>query len=285
MRDDLPSIEFLGQAGITCRCVDAVIRLVQTGVRFESGYIITHKNEHALILVSDTSEVYVIRSGFASGYNGEGPDGLAYVLKLLGKFDLGIREHEVSEKIFEKLNSGRFSRSDLDKLVKSQPVLPHQWRDYYFGWKFGEELWNRFPPIIPFRIIDSRLMGAALQFWENPKDHIFQGYCQLEDILRRRCKVEEHGSRLFSTVFLGDKSHLTWEDLDTKEQAARANFFISAYGAFRNPRAHKILEHEPEEVVSEFLVLNQLYRLERDAVDRPSDPKDQETLGPSEEAS
>jgi len=46
------------------------------------------------------------------------------------------------------------------------------------------------------------------------------------------------------------------------------NLFTGAFGAHRNPRAHKELTSQNEELLAEFLLLNHLYRLERDTVTR-----------------
>lgn len=85
--------------------------------------------------------------------------------------------------------------------------------------------------------------------------------------------TEEHGAKLFHTAFMGEGSILHWAQLTNKEQAARADFFKAAYGGFRNPRAHKELDSAPEDLLSEFLTLNQLFRFERAAMEREPNEK------------
>jgi hypothetical protein len=57
---------------------------------------------------------------------------------------------------------------------------------------------------------------------------------------------------------------LTWPVNDDGEKNGRANLFTGTFMAYRNPRAHR--EHSSEELLAEFLLLNQLYRLEFEAV-------------------
>jgi hypothetical protein len=78
--------------------------------------------------------------------------------------------------------------------------------------------------------------------------------------------VRNHGAKLFSAAFLGDDPLLKWQVDDEAEQKGRANLFTGAFMAFRNPRAHRIQSDNSHEQLSEFLLLNQLFRLEADAV-------------------
>ena len=129
-------------------------------------------------------------------------------------------------------------------------------------------MWREFPPVIPFAIIDRRLTDLALAFWKNPNDSLLTGYKRLEDILRERTASNTHGTRLFSEAFGKEGSKLTWADIDASEHAGRAQLFVGAFMAFRNRRAHREIRHDQENELTEFLLLNQLYRLEEEAIER-----------------
>jgi Protein of unknown function (Hypoth_ymh) len=123
-------------------------------------------------------------------------------------------------------------------------------------------LWRDFPEIIPFRIIDSRLIPLAITFHEDPTARIRAGWTKLEDIFRARTGLKDHGSNLFTNAFYRPLLH--WPDLgDPKERVARVKLFEGAYGSYRNPISHRDLSGS----VEEFLLLNHLYLLEREAVD------------------
>jgi hypothetical protein len=90
----------------------------------------------------------------------------------------------------------------------------------------------------------------------------------LEDLVRERTASKAHGHKLFINAFQGEKSFLHWNLGDEGEHAGRANLFIGTYLAHRNPRAHRQLEKNARSQLAEFLLLNHLFGLESEAVER-----------------
>jgi hypothetical protein len=88
---------------------------------------------------------------------------------------------------------------------------------------------------------------------------------RLEDIVRARTGLSESNTKLFSRAFGGKAPLLTWPVLDENEHSGRLNLFTGVYMAYRNPRAHQ--EKPQSERLAEFLLLNQLFRLEEEAVE------------------
>jgi hypothetical protein len=119
--------------------------------------------------------------------------------------------------------------------------------------------------VIPLALVDERLTDLAISFWENPDVNLMTGYRRLEDLIRRRTQLDEHGAKLFSQAFVGAKAKLAWPGLDPSEQVGRANLFVGTFMAFRNPRAHRELSHRECDALQEFLLLNLLYKLERES--------------------
>jgi hypothetical protein len=66
-------------------------------------------------------------------------------------------------------------------------------------------------------------------------------------------------------VLLGATPFLSWGTDDPAEQVGMGNPFVSAFLAHRNPRAHRELDDDSLSQLSEFLLLNHLYRLEERA--------------------
>jgi hypothetical protein len=261
-------IQFAGIAGITQHCIDAVLRYLQFCDSITKLLILTNNHNHALVLYTEQGEVIAIKAGFASGYPGEGPRGLAYILTLLNRLEIEINEYDAAKKVIEKIDSSRLTDSELDKIVNSMPVRPTRWRSYIYDYenKYStKELLARFPCAIPFTIIDSRLFDLAVSFRDAPGDKILQGFKRLEDLIRERCGLDDHGSKLFQKAFLGDKSILFWPRLNTGEITSRANLFIFTYGTFRNRRAHKEIEEDSNSQLTEFLALNLLFILEAES--------------------
>jgi hypothetical protein len=109
------------------------------------------------------------------------------------------------------------------------------------------------------------MFDLAIRFWEGPDDRLMMGYRRLEDIVRKRTAIDEHGVKLFSQAFSGPKAKLGWKDLDESEQAGRVHLFTGTYLAYRNPRAHRELEEYANDQLNEFLLLNHLYLLEKES--------------------
>ncbi|MGC2590881.1 MAG: TIGR02391 family protein, partial [Xanthobacteraceae bacterium] len=94
---------------------------------------------------------------------------------------------------------------------------------------------------------------------------LLKAYRRLEDLVRDRTGAQEHGTKLFSHVFSGNNPKLTWQNISDAERVGRALLFTAAYMAHRNPRAHRELKGYQDAQLSEFLILNHLFGLERQA--------------------
>ncbi len=262
-------IQYLGQPGSSRDCVEAVEFVLQFGYGVVNARILTHGNSHALFLITKTGDRIVISSGFGSGYLGEGSKSFSYVLSLLDAHGAEVDEYDISHGFLARVEDAKLSAKDLEWLEAARPVRPSRWYEYVFD-KHDEQqsnglLWASFPVVIPFGLLDRRLIDLAITFWEGPDDRLLIGYRRLEDLVRKRTGISEHGSKLFAAVFQGKTAKLSWPDIDPAEQIGRANMFTATYMAYRNPRAHRELKHERQEYAMELLLLNNLYLLERSA--------------------
>lgn len=245
------------------------MRLLQFGDSITRVRIITCSNTHCLLLTYGVGDLIAIKSGFSSGYGGEGPRRFSYALQFLRAHGSEIDEYEVGDAVIERLDKSALTTSDLENIDAAKPIRPSRWYDYMLEKHYERardgSLWQEFPPVIPFTIIDSRIIDLALSFWENADDKLLKGYRRLEDAVRERTGLEEHGRKLFSKAFSGPDAHLLWKGLDDGQNTGRANLFAAAYMAHRNPRAHKELKSDAGEQLTEFLLLNHLYRLETES--------------------
>ena len=262
-------IEYVGLRGISRECQDAVLRLLQYGDKISHARILSSSNDHCLLLTINGSDIVAVKSGFASGYGGEGPRTFSYVLQVLDGYGVEIEEYAVSAEVIERLDESSLTRADLEAIDAAEAVRPSRWYDYIFedDLKRGENgaLWQKFPLVIPFAVIDGRLADLALSFWEDPDNRLLTGYRRLEDIVRNRTAIDEHGAKLFSQAFAPKGGKLTWKGVGEGECAGRMMLFTGAYTAYRNPRAHRVSKHNGSSLLMEFLLLNHLYGLEREA--------------------
>jgi hypothetical protein len=271
--DQPAGIQYVGIAGVSKDCQDAVLRFIQFGTRITHVRILSAKRKHCLLLTQEGGDQVAVKSGFATGYGGEGPRRFSYVLQILDSHGAEIVEHDVPRSLLIRIDDSALTRSDLKRVKKLRHVRPCRWHDYvserdFEGAREGT-LWQyEFPAVMPFALVDARIMDLALDFWNSPDNSLLVGYRRLEDVVRERTAIEHHGTKLFSQAFNPGDGALTWEHVDDGERAGRMQLFTGTYGAHRNRRAHKELRTHSGELLAEFLLLNHLYCLERDAVER-----------------
>ena len=276
--DDSAMLEYAGVPGASKECQDAVIRLIQFGDRITRARILTYQREHCLLLTVNVGDLVAVKSGFASGYGGEGPRRFSYVLQILDSHGAEIEEYDVSEELLQRVERSALTRADLTMLDESRPRRPNRWHDYVSEDHEDKArqgtLWrDEFPSLVPFAIIDSRIMDLALSFWDDPDNRLLTGYRRLEDLVRDRTGLTQHGSKLFSQAF-APIGPLGWKDADQGEQAGRMQLFVGTYLAHRNPRAHRELSLDRDRPLTEFLLLNHLFHLEADAVQASHNVRD-----------
>ncbi len=273
----LAAIEYHGLAGVTAGCVEAVQRLLLHKRDLEKAIILTAPNErsHGFLLIDFVGDQFAIKTGFASGYGGEGPRGLSFVLGLLHRHRIEILEIDVDVELLGRLDASALTLSDLKRIETTQPVRPTRFWDYVDERdslaSYDGNPWRRVDPNMPYQLIDERLIDLALKFWEEPDVSLFKGHRRLEGIVRDRIglSLEEAAkgpTKVFNSAFHGETPLLTWRDITKGEQIGRANLFVGVVSAHRSVRAHREVRSDPHEELSEFLVLNHLYRLEAQAV-------------------
>lgn len=264
---ELAGIEYMGVAGASADCADAVVALLQSGRALQEAKVLTDDATHCLFLADDIGDLIAIKSGFSSGYLGEGPREFSRVLQLLSSHGIEISEYEVGKAIIDRIDASGLTDEDVQALRRWKPVRPGRWRNYIDEADVTRAktglLWSDFPLVVPFAIIDDRLLDLAISFWSDPDDRLLKAYRRLEDTVRERTGIDDHGSRLFSQAFVGANAKLGWDGIDEGERTGRGQLFTGVYMAYRNPRAHRELKTERPQQLTEFLILNHLYQLER----------------------
>lgn len=224
-------------------------------------------------------ESYIaIKSGFASGYTGEGPRGLSYVLQLLSQQIswMEIKEYSISSDFFQRINDSCLLNSDIDEIRQERLVIPSRVFEYIYSYASRDDkenhkrLRNEFPSIVPLRFVDFRIADLALKIKDQPDSTLMSAYRRLEGIIRKRTNLEGDviGAKLFNKAFRGENAPLYWENIEPAEREGRAYMFEGIYLSFRNPRAHRELKLSLDEEIREFMLVNELFLLESQAIDR-----------------
>jgi hypothetical protein len=130
-REAMPAaIEYVGIAGVSKDCQDAVLRLIQFGNRITKVAVLSSSRDHCLLLTLEDLDLMAIKSGFASGYGGEGPRRFSYVLQVLDSHGAEIEEYDVSPEFLERIDNAALTRGDLEMLQEARPRRPSRWHDY-----------------------------------------------------------------------------------------------------------------------------------------------------------
>lgn len=263
--------DYYGEAGITETCLYSLCNIIQTHADLSYALLLSNNQSHAFILTDLTDSYYIIRSGFTSGYQGEGPKGLAKALTILNKHQIDTEEVLVTTKLINKLNNSSLSDKNIDFIFKTKIIRPIRLHDYIYPFKNEvtqtSSLKRYYPLELPYSIIDDRIFDLALLFKQDPDSALTKAYKRLEDIVRERTGLNEHSTKLFAQAFNTSNAPLMWFAPDKSEIIGRANLFLGTYQAFRNARTHR--EKHEENLIHqyrEFLLVNELYLLEAEAI-------------------
>tara|TARA_A100001391_G_scaffold192852_2_gene167457 strand:+ start:348 stop:1076 length:729 start_codon:yes stop_codon:yes gene_type:complete len=229
---------------------------------------------HAFMMKTLRDSHVAIKGGFRSGYSGEGPRGLSEVLSVLRLFFEDIEEYVMSVDFIDRINASCLLNKDLELLQSAEPVRPMRWFDYIQDRHEDESVpFHTFPLEIPFSLLDRRLIPLAVQFKDHPDSVLMDAYRMLEDTVRRRCGIKgKGGAKLFSEAFRGKEVKLSWSDLDDRECEGRIGLFTGAFMAYRNRRAHQSWKWDLSRDVREFMLINELFCLESEAIIVAADP-------------
>lgn len=266
-------VQYHGSPRTTQSCLDAMVRQVVVPGHVSLAVLLTCGQDHAFYLKTEDPTPVLIKSGFTSGYPGEGPAGLAMALHLLLRHRIEVEEVLVTPALMKRLNASNLTAGDVSKIREDERVLPTRIYDYMHDGLQGrgrpvDQLRRNSPLSIPWAVLDDRLIDLALEFDLEPDMTVLKAFRRLEARVKERCglSTESHGIKVFQQAFRGDGSALEWSGLPFAETEGRAKLFEGAYSAFRNARAHRDDAEDKVRAYREFLLVNELFLLEAEAV-------------------
>lgn len=270
-----PSVEYHGSERTTQSCLDAISRMLAAQIWLQRAVLLTCDQKHAFFLDVANSHPVFIRSGFTSGYPGEGPAGLGKAILMFRRFNVEVEELLVSESLLDRINRGGVTYPDVDLISQGHFVRPIRTYDYvHFGLSGRGDheaaIKAQFPPSIPWFALDDRLVDLAVMLTADPDKAVFEAFRRLESTVVRRCgfPVGTAGIDVFQKAFRGSGAILGWPGASATEAEGRAMLFVAAFQAYRNPRAHRDVQHDLVRTYREFYLINELFQLEREAEQR-----------------
>ena len=275
------AIEYHGMAGATACCIRAVERLLLHRTSIDMTRLLTsrdtHEGRHALLLATNDGPI-AIRTGFTSGYHGEGPRGLARALRLLELHRVEVGEIAVTPDLLDRLDRCALTDADLKRIEGARPTFGPDVYDYIHPFEdtldAGGATWHASAPSIPYAVLDPRLFDLALDFWADPDAALLKAFRRLETIVARRLEAggvdpaDKPGSKLFAAAFNEPNGHLTWPQAPSSVVSGRVSLFTGTYMAYRNARAHREGRIDERDALIELLAVNHLYLSEAQAVAR-----------------
>ncbi|MDN5780407.1 MAG: TIGR02391 family protein [Luteimonas sp.] len=271
-KSDVLYVQYHGSHRTTQSCLDALARLLASSIVVRRARLLTHDGRHGFYIDVEDPEAIFIRCGFASGYGGEGPAGLAITLHLLERFRVEMEEIEVPADMLARLDAGALRSIDLQAIEKGRIVRPVRFYDYMHEGLRGRHspaasMRKQFATMVPWSILDERLIEIALQLEQDPDRAVFKAFRKLELQVKARCGMASnvHGVQVFRNAFRGSGAALCWPGLPASEVEGRAQLFEAAFMAYRNPRAHSDVGGGAERAYRELYVVNELFLLESEA--------------------
>ena len=110
----IASLNYVGDNDVSSKCFHDMLYILQT-YDIESVIIVTfdkeHSKEHGFLLVGDT--MWCIRDGVSSGYGGQGPLYLSYMLYVLQKISIDIFELDAGDDMQERMKRNSLTIKDI----------------------------------------------------------------------------------------------------------------------------------------------------------------------------
>jgi len=256
--DFMSQIQYHGDYCTTKSCIEAIVRILQFNDVIDLAVLITFQNSHAFLLTVNEYQKIIIQPGFTSGYDGEGPIGLARVIRLLQHRSVELDEVSVSKKIFLKIQGCKLDDKDLMMIEETPYIRPRTLGDYVYniGEFTDDEIQKVFPTTLSWAIIDSRILDLALCLDQGDSSAVLSGFNRLETILKDRCPS--------NVKTLKDAAAFIFTGVNRSDSSSAAEKFVTAvYTLFRNIRAHEESNFSRSEDIRCFMLLNELYLIEK----------------------
>lgn len=253
----MPNIQYHGDNRTTESCIDAIVRILHFDDRIDLAVLLTCEDRHAFLLTVQEYQKIIIQSGFASGYGGEGPKGLAKVIQLLRLHSIELEEVHVSSKVFSRVENCQLRDKDLQQIEETPYVRPISLIDYVFD--IGDipqgELLKRYPSVIPWATLDPRIIDLALILNQGDSSAVSRAFNRFETTLKERAGNNSRSLRAAAnSVFSNGGAN----DLPS----AAEKLVTSVYTLLRNPRAHEEHYFSREEDIRCFVMINELFLME-----------------------
>lgn len=261
-------IQYLGRAGATQPCVEAMVTILTSPYRCREITVVFQEKQpgedsHAVCFVVWDwlgCDITIVPNGFGT-HAGTGGWGLAVVLSLIQFYQIPLTEKWVEARQFKRIACGHPTARDREQLHQADHCAA-SW-PFHVG-SFGSRLWTQIDyetTQFPYWLIEPELLGDVKDIERNPGGAVFQAARRLEIILREIGAYPANlvGQRLLDQA-MGESGSLRPLGATTGEREAWVHLFRGTVGAIRNPEGHRDQQLSLEDAIGQVLTVNMLLR-------------------------
>ena len=292
---DPGEVQYMGIPGISYQCLLAVDTIVNSQNLPRKASVVSwmrdRQNWHGehLFLFWDWNDVplTVVHSGFTSGYPGEGPRSFSEALCMIYDRDIHTNLIHVNESDFSAIEERRLT-SDLIDVLRNSDDRPLGWpwpgvMNAHLTQLEDQTFWNeRHESKLVFDFLDPELSKQCRTLYlQDAEAAVFTAFKVVEQRLRTMLhKPSMYGERLIKDALDPEKGILTDQSLPKPEREGLLHLFVGAHKFVRNPRGHRFLDEQDEQLGVELIyfadLLLRLLPAQSAGSDQPVDESSEE---------
>ncbi len=273
---DPGGVQYIGMPGKSPTCLWAVDAIVNSENPPRKASVVTcmkdrcdSHGEH-LFLFWDWNRVplTVVHSGFTSGYPGEGPRSFSIALSMIKDRAIPTNDIILGESEFYAIENRRLT-PQLIELLRTADDSPTSWIDVApIHWEQVEKqtFWEtHHDPKMIFDHIDPEISNQCRNLYsQDPESAVARAFVVVEERLRALVGKSTGdvpdltGIALITKALHVDNGVLSDSSLTRSEREGMFLLFRGAYQFVRNPRAHRVVDDDDEQLTIDFMHLADL---------------------------
>lgn len=266
-------------------CTECILDLLARGENLKQVILlsspineVSNTRSHGFLLDFESLGWMIVSSCYASGYDGASPRELSKILSLLSFVSDNLLEYEMDKETFHRLERHQLLSSDIDDITLAWSLgKKTNIYDYINPKDFSERkrlsLFDDFKSRLPLTNLHPDLSEIALEIFTDPIGTIREVCTILEDSLKKKCGLEESGTKLFDKALSPKKGKLKFQGLDKDGELAGLQLLAKGFFQLhRNPIMHKSSKsiHLPvKDAISQLIIANHLLLQFSSLIDNP----------------
>lgn len=278
-------VSYVGKPGMTCSCEKAVeeyithrgppdrVTLLSCERPWHEGAF-----DNAFMFEKEESEYFktFVLDGFSCSSSGSAGEALSRIISLLEWHNVeSFREINIPREIMIRIHKQDVTVDDIEA-IETSPSRGNPRRHRWENHAMPVNPWKGRDVFLPMSLLDDRLVESGKAIIEDPdasETVVREGFRLLEHILKSRVEGYSEAAgldavKLIDFCFDKDKGALIWPGVKPGVTDGRRQLFRGAFQAIRNPFSHTVPDHDFARDIRHFLLLNELFTLEKQSITR-----------------